>query len=261
MKRMNYSRQQKTAEGAARKAGKILEELYEKETLKVSSKKVGETDSTVTEADLAAEKAIIDTLSKKFPDYSILSEEAGETRKDSEYRWIIDPLDGTRNFSCNNPDFCTMIALQYRNDIVCSAVFVPYTKDMYAAQKGKGARLNSRKINVSKRGNIERFLVSFCGLKKLDKEKLNGIVKAFGSNLRVTGCAGSSGGFVAAGRQDAAMWPGLQIQDMAPAYLLVKEAGGIATDMKGAPWTPNSKSFLASNGRLHEKLLEIIGNK
>lgn len=253
---MKFSKQTIAAQDAAIKAGKVLMKFYETD-FKIGQKP-GEDEGTITEADHAAEKAIFNVLRKRFPDYNILSEETGEIKNGSDYTWIIDPLDATRNFSCGNPNFCTMIALRHKNDIVSSSIFIPFTNELYLAEKGKGTFLNGRKISVSKRQDLDRFIVLAECLNRMKDDKILGIIRAFQKNVRTYGCVGIDGCLLAAARADACFVYNLKVHDTAPPYLIIKEAGGTVTDAAGKAWSLESKTLLASNGQIHEKLVEIF---
>jgi myo-inositol-1(or 4)-monophosphatase len=255
---MDFKKESETAQGAARKGGRILMDLYGKSMLKIGKKfTAGKMESFVTEADISSEKIMIDELSSAFPDYGLISEEAGEVKKDSEYRWIVDPLDGTRNFSCGNPLFCTIVALQKGSDIVSCAIYIPWTDDMFSATRGTGAFCNGEKICVSGRKSLDRFLTLTEGIANIPAQTRMMLFSHFGKNIRVYGSAGVDACLVASGKADAAVLYSLEVQDLAACSLLVKEAGGACSDLRGKKWLAGTASMVVSNGQIHDTLARI----
>ena len=143
---------------AAEKAGEILKENFGR-VYWVKDKGAGE---TLTEIDLKAEKAMISIIREAFPDHGILAEESGESGQGSGWLWVIDPLDGTTNYSINNPFFCTSISLAYRNEAVLAVTYAPMSGELFHAVRGGGAFLNRKPIGVSKEADISNLLLSFC---------------------------------------------------------------------------------------------------
>ncbi|MES2430316.1 MAG: inositol monophosphatase family protein [Bacteroidota bacterium] len=220
-------------------------------------------NNLVTEADHAAEKAIIDIIKNDYPDHFILSEEAGEIVTDSEYKWIIDPIDGTVNFSNGIPICCVSIGLEHNGKMVMGAVYNPLMNEFYFAQKGFGATLNDKKISVSNKTElIKCCMVTGFPYSYLDMP--NGPLETFekfirkGVPVRRLGSAAIDLCWVAAGRFDAFFEHSLSPWDSAAGYLMVEEAGGKVTDMEGNPYSPYQKKIIASNGKVHDELVRVV---
>ena len=223
-------------------------------------------NNLVTEADHASEKAIIDIIRKEYPEHFILSEESGEIVMDSEYKWIIDPIDGTVNFSNGIPLCCVSIGLEKAGEIILGAVYNPLMNEMFFAQKGFGASLNNKKINVSTKTEvIKSCLVTGFPYTYLDMP--NGPLQVFerfirkGVPVRRLGSAAIDLCWVAAGRFDGFYEHDLQAWDTAAGFLIVEEAGGKVTDYKGDHYSPYQPHLLATNGKIHHEMLEIINNR
>jgi len=223
-------------------------------------------NNLVTEADHAAEKAILDVIKKDFPGHYILSEEAGEIIQDSNYKWIIDPIDGTVNFAHGIPLCCVSIALEHEGEIILGAVFNPNMDELYFAEKGNGALLNEKKISVSEQTEVIRAcLVTGFPYTYLDMP--NGPLQVFerlirkGIPVRRLGSAAIDLCWVAAGRFDGFYEHKLEAWDSAAGYLIVEEAGGRVTDFKGNKFSPYQPHVLATNGKIHDEMLGVINNK
>ncbi|HRY63388.1 MAG TPA: inositol monophosphatase family protein [Patescibacteria group bacterium] len=218
----------------------------------------------VTPADFAAEKIILSAIKKNFPTDRILSEEAGDNKKQSDYLWIIDPLDGTTNFAMGNPLFSISIALAKKEEIIMALVYIPFLKDLYLAEKNKGAFLNGQKIHVSVENKIANSFLTFChGGSDVSVKKAINIyskLKPVARDLRQIGTAALETAWVARGKTEAIIIPGVNPWDVAAGALLIREAGGIVTDLDGQPWTIHSKGIIASNKNIHQPLLNIIKN-
>ena len=201
---------------ASEKASKILiRDFGEVEKLQVSKK--GPRDF-VTNADLKAEKTIIDELKKARPNYSIISEENGiENNKDKDNTWIIDPIDGTVNFLHGIPHFAISIALKSNNEIVSGLIFDPIKNEMFYAEKNNGAFFNNHRIKVSKKSEINDCLFVTGNITK-DENHLP---------YRKSGCAALDMAYVASGRYDGYFQYNLNLWDIAAGIILIKEAGGI----------------------------------
>jgi myo-inositol-1(or 4)-monophosphatase len=253
------------------KAGRVLMKYFGKTNLKTTRKAYND---IATEADKASEEIIISEIKKLYPNHSILAEESGEFQKEnSNYRWIIDPLDGTTNFKHNLPIFCVSIALEIKNEIHCGAIYNPFINELFFAQKGKGAykiqnfqkssNIKSyQKIKVSNTNKTE-FSVIATGFPpkqtsaKKNLKNFNNAVKK-GYVIRRFGSAATDLCYTACGRFDAFWELGLKPWDIAAGILIVEEAGGKITDGKNKKITLNSKSIVASNNKIHKNILEII---
>ena len=226
------------------------------------SKKEG-INNLVTEADHAAEKAIIDVIRATYPDHFILSEETGEIVSTSEYKWIIDPLDGTVNFAHGIPICCVSIGVEKDGQPLLGTVFNPFLKEMFMAEAGKGATLNGAKISVSKKSDLRQSnLVTGFPYTYLDAP--NGPLQVFeklirqGIPVRRLGSAAIDLCWVAAGRFDGFYEHSLNAWDSAAGHLIVKEAGGTVTDFAGQNYSPYQPHILATNGLIHAALWALI---
>jgi myo-inositol-1(or 4)-monophosphatase len=223
-------------------------------------------NNLVTEADHAAEKAIIEVIKNDFPNHFILSEEAGEIIMDSEYKWIIDPIDGTVNFANGIPICCVSIGVEKNGEMILGAVYNPLMNEFYFAQKGFGATLNDKKISVSAKTEVVRScLVTGFPYTYLDSP--NGPLQVFerfirkGIPVRRLGSAAIDLCWVAAGRFDGFYEHKLQAWDSAAGFLMVEEAGGKVTDFEGDDYSPYQPHLLATNGKIHDEMLEIVNNQ
>jgi myo-inositol-1(or 4)-monophosphatase len=223
-------------------------------------------NNLVTEADHASEKAILDVIKKEFPGHYILSEEAGEIIQDSNYKWIIDPIDGTVNFAHSIPLCCVSIAVEHNGEIVLASVYNPIMNELFFAEKGKGSMLNDKQIRVSKKQNVvNACLVTGFPYTYLDVP--NGPLQIFeklirkGIPVRRLGSAATDLCWVAAGRFDGFYEHKLQAWDSAGGYLIVEEAGGKVTDFKGNKFSPYQPHILATNGDIHDEMLAVINNE
>ena len=220
-------------------------------------------NNLVTEADHASEKAIIEVIRKDFPDHFILSEESGEIITGSEYKWIIDPIDGTVNFANGIPICCVSIGLEKSSRMILAAVYNPLMDEFFFAEKGSGASLNDKKISVSnKSALIKSCLVTGFPYTYLDSP--NGPIQVFeklirkGIPVRRLGSAAIDLCWVAAGRFDGFYEHKLQAWDSAAGFLIVEEAGGKVTDFKGDHYSVYQPHLVATNGKIHTDLLHVI---
>ena len=220
-------------------------------------------NNPVTEADHAAEKAIMDVIKAEYPDHYILSEEAGEIIHESSYKWIIDPIDGTINFSRGIPINCVSIGIEYNKEVIMGAVYNPHLDELFLAEKGQGASLNEKSIRVSGETTVlKSCLVTGFPYTYLDSP--NGPLEVFdrlirkGVPVRRLGSAAIDLCWVAAGRFDGFYEHKLEAWDSAAGSLMVEEAGGRVTDLKGLPYSPYQHGIVATNGLIHEELLGWI---
>jgi myo-inositol-1(or 4)-monophosphatase len=222
-------------------------------------------NNLVTEVDHASEKLIVDIIQKEFPDHFILSEEVGEIKMDSAYKWIIDPIDGTVNYANGIPICCVSIGVEHEGKMIMGAVFNPFMQEFYFAEKGAGAFLNDQPIRVSEKQHvIESCLVTGFPYTYLDSP--NGPLEVFGRLIkkgipvRRLGSAAIDLCWVAAGRFDGFYEHKLNAWDSAAGFLLVEEAGGKVTDFEGNPYSPYQPHIVATNGKIHSDLLGWINN-
>jgi len=223
-------------------------------------------NNLVTEADHASERAIMEVIKSAFPDHFILSEEAGEIVQDSSYKWIIDPIDGTVNFAHGIPICCVSIGVEKDGKMLMGAVYNPFLNELYVAEKGQGATLNDKKIQVSKKEKlINACMVTGFPYTYLDAP--NGPLQVFerfirkGIPVRRLGSAAIDLCWVAAGRFDGFYEHKLEAWDSAAGFIIVEEAGGIVTDIKGDPFNPYQPGIIASNGLLHQELVAAVNGK
>ena len=233
-------------------------------TFKISNKEG--INNLVTEADHAADKAIIAVIKKAFPDHGIVSEETEEFVSESEYKWIVDPIDGTVNFANGIPICCVSIGLEYKNAMLMGAVYNPIMDEFFFAEKGEGATLNNNKISVSNKTEVLRScLVTGFPYTYLDQP--NGPLQVFerlirrGIPVRRLGSAAIDLCWVAAGRFDGFYEHQLNAWDSAAGFLIVEEAGGKVTDLKGDTYSPYQPGIIATNGSLHDELVEWVQGK
>ena len=230
---------------ASEKASKrLIRDFGEVENLQVSIK--GPTDF-VSNADINAERIIIDELSKLKKNYSILSEETGYIKnKDEKNIWIIDPIDGTSNFLHGIPHFAISIALQSYEEILCGLIFDPIKNEMFYAEKNNGSYLNNRRIRVSKKREINACLFATNGIK----------YKNIDVSTRKTGCAALDMAYVAAGRFDGYFQENLNLWDVAAGIILVKEAGGILNSINLSK--KENLDIIATSSSISEKIHEKL---
>jgi myo-inositol-1(or 4)-monophosphatase len=247
---------------AARAGAEQLQYFFDKK-FNISNKEG--VNNLVTEADHAAEKAIIDTIQNTYPDHFILSEESGEMATPSEYKWIIDPLDGTVNFAHGIPICAVSIGIEHHGEMIMGVVYAPFINEIYFAQKGEGAFLNNRKINVSGETDIMKsclvtgFPYTYPKLHRGPLEIFSKLVTQ-GIPVRRLGSAAIDLCWVAAGRFEGFWEFNLSPWDTAAGEIIVKEAGGIITDFENKPFSCYQRQLLATNGHIHGALLsEIMG--
>jgi myo-inositol-1(or 4)-monophosphatase len=246
---------------AALEAGRFLKANVGK--IKKIERKGGQETNLVTEIDKKAEQIIIGRLKKKYPDHDFLAEESGAAEVKSEFKWIIDPLDGTVNYTHGLHVFCVSIALERNGEIVLGVVYDPNMDELFTAEKGKGARLNKKRIQVSKTTRLIESLI-VTGFPYDVRDNPEPIVVHFKNFLaeaqavRRLGSAALDLCYVSAGRFDG-FWEGmLNPWDMAAGVLLVTEAGGKWTDFRGLPSSVYGKQMLATNGLVHDQMLAVL---
>ena len=251
-----------TAVKAARKAGSIINRAsLDIDLVKVAAK--GRSDF-VTEVDRAAEQAILDILLKAYPDHAILAEESGASGE-SEYTWIIDPLDGTTNFIHGFPQYAVSIALRHREHITQAVVYDPTRNELFTATRGRGAFLNERRMRVSRRTKLQECLIG-TGFPFRSFEHLDEYVRMFRNvtehtaGIRRPGAAALDLAYVAAGRLDGFWEIGLSPWDMAAGSLLILEAGGLVSDFKGDTAYLEEGSIVCGAPKIFPQLLNLVGN-
>ncbi len=244
----------------AREAGQILLDKFGRK-INISFKSEA---NPVTEADLASEKHIIERIHSYYPKHSVLGEESGATDvANAEYKWIIDPLDGTTNYSHGYPCFCVSIGLEYRGEIILGVIFDPTRDELFAAERGQGATLNGRKIQVSPTEEL-RYAMLVTGFPYsvvIEKSDFDRNLRNFILNsqaVRRDGSAALDLCYVACGRFDGFWEDGLNAWDVAAGVLILEEAGGKVSYYDGSPISIYQPPICTSNGLIHQQMLEIL---
>ncbi|HGJ64412.1 TPA: inositol monophosphatase [bacterium] len=245
-----------TAIKAAKEAGDILFENFQK--IKQVDKK-GERE-LVSNVDLASEKKIIEIIKDKYPDHDILCEESGVHDNSSDYRWVIDPLDGTHNYIYGINMFGVSIALDYKGEIILGVINMPSTNELYWAEKGKGAYLNDERIHVSDRGMKNALAIYdsglYVGTEARTRFLANLVTKIF--NIRVFGASTRHLTYVAKGSADLQIEYGDKPWDYAAGGLMVEESGGRITKLDGTKWNIYSEGYVSSNGVFHDEIIKML---
>jgi len=242
---------------AARKAGKITLKYFRKKMI-VHEKEARE---LVTNVDIASEKAIIETIRKTFPSHIIISEELGESVGRGEYVWIIDPLDGTHNYVHGQPTYGISIAVARDSDVIIGVIYLPFYDELFYAVKGCGAFTNNgEKISVSSIDDLRNAYILYDPQLHKRFDMFDNLQKLYNKcfTIRIIGSAVYDSCSVACGRAEARIWHKTKTVDVAAGTLLVREAGGKATDFKGRPYKIGMTEVIVSNGKIHDKLVQIL---
>ena len=253
---MNRTRYLQVALDAARSAAEVIRHYY-REGTEVSLK----ADATpVTRADIEAEELIRRAIGSAFPDHGFYGEETGSRGLDAEYVWLVDPIDGTRSFVRGYPFFSTQIALLHQGRVVVGVSSAPGFDEMAWAERGHGAWLDGQRCRVSPIGRLEEATVSSGNLRTLASGPR---WAGWGEVVRRVARSRGFGDFyhyhlLATGRIDAVVESDVNVLDVAALSLIVEEAGGRFTDLEGAPLSLDTTSVLATNGRLHEVIAELL---
>ncbi len=250
-----------TAIEAAKEAGKFLK--YSVGRVKNIEVKQGEERNLVSEIDKGAEKKIISIIKRKYPNHAILAEESGANDSRSDYKWVIDPLDGTTNFLHGLPIFSVTIGIEFKGEIIAGVTYDPNLDELFTAEKGSGAYLNGRRLKVTTTSRlIDSLLVTGFPYDIAQNPEnaighfVNFVVE--GQGLRRLGSAAIDLAYVAAGRFDGFWEVTLNPWDMAAGVLFVREAGGRVTDFIGGESSIYKKQVLATNGAIHEAMLQVL---
>lgn len=251
--------------GLVLRAGNILmREFRSTQPEEVRLKKKRE---LVTQNDIDVDKFMVNKIKEAYPQHAILSEEEGfQKRKKSEYLWVIDPLDGTTNFIMRHNFFATTMAILKNGEPILGIIYAPYTRELFVAEKGRGAFKNEMRIHVSKENNLRRSFLTFAY--SHDPESLRRAISAYqhfemeARSMRHFGSSSLELAFVAAGRVEAQIiTPPVRIWDVAAGILMIKEAGGKVTDFDGKIHRIAYNGLVASNGRVHNAILKVIKKK
>jgi myo-inositol-1(or 4)-monophosphatase len=218
----------------------------------------------VTDADRRSEQAVIEVIRKTFPEHRILAEEGGaQAGGNPDYRWVIDPLDGTTNFAHGFPAYCVSIGVEYRGDCILGVVLDPTRDELFTAEAGGGAFVNDKPLRVSRTQKLDRALLVTGFAYDIRVSAQNNLdhfsrFALTAQGVRRTGTAALDMCYVAAGRFDGFWELKLHPWDTAAGLVILREAGGRVTDFTGKPYTIAEPSIVASNGAIHEEMLEIL---
>lgn len=248
-----------TAERAARKAGCMLKKNISAEREISYKGKV----NLVTNFDRHSQDIIHGSLLTAFPEHDIIAEEGLKKDRDSEYKWIIDPIDGTTNFAHKFPFFCISIALSHKDKVLVGLVFDPLRNEMFTAKQGKGAFLNHKRIRVSTVSELDKSLLATGFPYDIRESPLNNLdhFSNFAVRcqaIRRCGSAALDLCYVACGRVDGFWELKLSPWDTAAGALVVEEAGGSITDFHNHVFSPDKKQVLATNGKIHEQMIDVL---
>lgn len=246
-----------TAIEAAKKGGEVLVRYFETEL----EHEVKDDKSFVTKADRESEAAIIEVLKSHFPDHSFLGEETGEVQTNSSYKWVIDPLDGTANFVNGLPLWAISIGLLEENEVIAAVVYNPVVNLLVYAERGKGLWCNGARSHVSAQEKDKAMITVGVGKDHGVKDKLAMLFHECPKRLKTYRYVGSAAlelALTARGGTEAFVSLGNSKWDYAAGTLLVKEGGGMITDLRGNPWNFEENYFVASNGIVHNDMLDVV---
>ncbi len=244
----------------AKKAGDALLEYFQHDQEELINLR-STAKEAATKYDKLVDQLIIEEIRKTYPDHSLLTEESGYQPADPDWLWIIDSLDGTGNFANQNPLFSVCLALVYKGNLSLGAIYAPAISEFYLAEKGKGAYLNEKRIQVSKVKDLQKSYIFYCEGGEKDRIRTSKILNEIYpkvTDIRKLGSAGLESAWVAAGRGEAYFTTKIEPWDVAPGVLLVSEAGGNITDFKGNPWRQKRNDLLFSNKEVHSEILRLI---
>jgi myo-inositol-1(or 4)-monophosphatase len=251
----------KVAVEAALAAGEI--QVLHADKIRTITEKSGLRGDVVTEVDLLCEMEIIDRIQKVFPDDAILAEESGETTGDIKKKWIIDPLDGSLNYSHGYPCYCVSIGVEHDNELVVGVIYNPNLDELFVAEKGRGATLNGKVFKVSKTKTLEKSLLvtgftpKIVGSEDDNLQHFCNFMKSCQA-VRRPGSAAMDLCYTAMGRFDGFWEAYLNPWDMAAGVLIVREAGGRVTAFDGGSFSIYEKHILATNGKIHQQMVDVL---
>lgn len=258
---MNIAPLRSALHEALDKAGRVMRKRFGKVTMRYKGRA-----NIVTAADLESQEAVLSVIRRRFPGHDFRAEEDAVKDTGSDFVWIIDPLDGTTNYAHGYPVSCVSIGLLHRRRPLVGGVYDPFRDELFAAEAGRGARLNGRKMSVSRIAGLESSLL-ITGFAYDRAERSRYYVEFYRKfmtlchDVRRSGCAALDLAWIAAGRADGFWEFNLSPWDVAAGMLLVAEAGGKVTNFSGTPWTRYNefgKETLATNGRVHGTMLAIL---
>lgn len=244
----------------AHRAGRLLKERFHvKHTVEFK----GEVN-LVTEADHMSEELILNAIAERWPDHEVMTEETPYRSQGSPWRWIVDPLDGTTNYAHGFPVFCVSLAWEFEGEVQGGVIYNPLMEEMFWVKRGEGAYLNEERISVSSVSDLSSALLATgfpYDIRSSDEDNIRefSFMAKKAQAIRRAGAAALDLAYVAAGRLDGFWELKLAPWDTAAGALMVKEAGGRVTDMEGQVYNFESRHILASNGIIHEEMLEGLG--
>lgn len=246
---------------AAREAGALLQDFAQRGFDVTHKGRI----NLVTEADLASEKHIVELIKQHYPTHRVVAEESwdGQHVVDDNHAWIIDPLDGTTNFSHGFPCYAVSIGVEHKGQAVAGVIYDPTRNELFAAERGAGATLNGKPIRVSEVATLEKALL-VSGFPYDVRERLDEYLPAWGAFLKYSqavrrfGAAAIDMSYVANGRLDGFWEHGLHAWDTAAGQVIVEEAGGRITQLNGSPFDNFKPSMLCTNGLIHDEMLAVL---
>ena len=246
----------------AKKAGDAVLKRFGKEGVHYAKSK--RLWYVVTKGDLLSERIIVSAILKKYPEHGIISEERGSVNEGARYVWVIDPIDGTLNYSRGVPAFGVMVCLVHRGEVILSAINLPATGELFFAQVGKGAYRNGKRIKCSQAKKLsETFGTGSTSISKRAARFMTNLIKISRNERTMFGSFASMANnacYTAAGMRDWMVSMNGSIWDFAPAYLILKESGCRVTDAKGKLWKFGMLEIVAANPTLHRQLLKLTKN-
>lgn len=252
---LDLEKEKKVAKEAIMESGEVLMNHFRKKK-KVHRKEFKELVSNV---DYESEEVITEKIRDNFPKHSITSEELGKEAGETDFTWIIDPLDGTHNYIYGQPFFGISVALTRGDEVLLGLVNLPFYEELLVAERREGAYLNDEKIEVSDRTMDESFILYDPQLHKRD-DMFKNLKKVYRGSftLRIVGCAVVDVASVATGRAEARIWHNTKTVDVAAGTLIVEEAGGSATNFSGDPYKVGNTEVMVTNGTIRDDLIDIL---
>lgn len=218
----------------------------------------------VTKSDLEVHRFVKFKIKQQFPDHNFVSEEGDLLDRGSKYTWVVDPLDGTLNYTIANPFFATSLTLMEDNEPIIGVTYAPFNQEMFVVEKGRYARLNERNIHVSNVSKLSESVMSFAYFQR-DRKSRTQAQRVWSDfeersrSMRHFGCTSLELAYVACGRLEAqVIAPPLRLWDVAAGMLMVEVAGGKITNFQGKKWGGLKDGLVASNGRVHDQVLQVV---
>lgn len=247
------------AQNLIKEAGEVLRKNFKKDASLLRIR--GQSKEVVTKYDKLIDKFFIERISKQFPSHSLFTEESGWLKRNSDWLWIVDSLDGSSNFAAGNPLFSVCVALIRKEELVMGAVYAPVLNELYFAKKGQGAFLNGKRIKVSNVAKLKQSYLVYCDGNEKNRKRVAKIINKLYplvKDIRKIGSAGLETSWLAAGRVDGYFTTKIDPWDAAAGVLLVQEAGGRVSDFKGRAWQPVQNDLLFTNKKLHSQALKTL---